>query len=112
MSCSFMTIARNSLTSTFDQMKKSKLVKVLASSFVTGIIACLAAVTCFASDPEPSAATITDMSSTLVSAFGSLSTTLQGYIAAVLPIGIGIMGTIFGIRFGINFFMSLTHREH
>ena len=112
MNCSdFLSFARHSVSSTVEQMKKSKLVKVLASSFITGMIACLACVTCFATDPEPSA-TITDMSSTLVSAFGSLSTTLQGYIAAVLPIGIGIMGTIFGIRFGINFFMSLTHREH
>ena len=101
-----------SLQKTKKEVLNSKLGKWFTAGMLSAFIACFAAFSCFATDPEPSAATITDMSSTLVAAFGSLATTLQSYIGAVLPVGIGIMGTIFAIRFGINFFMSLTHREH
>lgn len=107
------SIAKSAVIKTKSDLLNSKLGKWLSVGALASLMACFACITAFATDPEPSGqAQITDMSSTLVTAFGSLATTLQSYIGAVLPIGIGIMGTIFAIRFGINFFMSLTHREH
>lgn len=102
---------KSAASKTKSDLFNSKVGKWVTAAMISSFVAMFAAFSCFATDGTGSA-TITDMSSTLTSAFSSLATTLQSYITAVLPIGVGIMGTIFGIRFGINFFMSLTHREH
>ena len=106
------SLAKQSLIKTKQNLVNSKVGKWVAAGLVSSFIACFACVTAFATDPPAGQATITDMSSTIATAFGSLASTLQSYISTVLPIAIGVMGTIFCVRFGINFFMSLTHREH
>ena len=107
--------AKNALIQTKQSFLNKKVGKWISAAMVSSFIACFACVTAFATDPEPSSsggATITDMSSTIADCFGTLRTSLQSYISAVLPIAVGVLGTIFCVRFGINFFMSLTHREH
>lgn len=107
------SLAKQSLIKTKQNLVNSKVGKWVAAGLVSSFIACFACISAFAADGDSSGgATIVDMSSTIATAFGTLASTLQSYISTVLPIAIGVMGTIFCVRFGINFFMSLTHREH
>ena len=108
-----LSTTKNALIQTKQSFLNKKVGKWISAAMVSSFIACFACVTAFATDPEQSGgATITDLSSTIASSFSTLGTTLTSYISAVLPIAVGVLGTIFCVRFGINFFMSLTHREH
>ncbi len=50
---------------------------------------------------------VVDLTEALTTALGSVQTVVQNMIAAALPIGLGIMGTILAIRVGVRFFRGL-----
>lgn len=52
----------------------------------------------------------TTISSVLSTAFQSMSSDIMGYVTTILPIALGIVGAIFGIRWAVKFFKSIANK--
>lgn len=46
------------------------------------------------------------ISTALQTAFNTMKTDILGYVVVILPIALGILGAILGIRYAIKFFKS------
>lgn len=53
-----------------------------------------------------------DITSALTTSFTSVASDIKGGISAVLPIALGIVGTVMVITFGIKIFKKLTNKAN
>lgn len=79
---------------------KSKASKYIVTLFVVMSMAAMTCLTCFAAD-ESSAVNISE---TIRTSFTTMQNDLISYIGIVLPIGLTIFGTYWGIQKAIKFF--------
>lgn len=89
------------------KIKNSKVAKWLSVMCVTALIAAFGCLTVFAADGETSAP---DLQSTVTSSFNGISDSIFTYIGIALPIALGIVAAIFGIKFAIRFFKSIASK--
>ena len=82
----------------------SKVGKAFSVASVSALIASIGCLTCFAEASTP------DMTSTLEESFNGMSSSVMSYIGVALPIALGIVAAIFGIKFAISFFQKITHK--
>ncbi len=50
------------------------------------------------------------MTTAFQTAIGSIQTDLMGYILVALPVGLAIVGAIFGIKKAVGFFKTLSNK--
>ena len=89
------------------KIKNSKVAKWLSVMCVTALIAAFGCLTVFAADGGTSAS---DLQSTVTSSFNGISDSIFTYIGIALPIALGIVAAIFGIKFAIRFFKSIASK--
>lgn len=82
----------------------SKFGKVLSVASVSALIASIGCLQCFAESSSP------DISSTLTTSFDSMKSDIFTYIGIALPIALGVVGAIFGIKLAIKFFSSIAKK--
>ena len=87
------------------KIKNSRLFKYLSVACVTGLIAVFGCLSVFAEE-----ASAPDLTSTVSSSFNGISNSIFTYIQIALPIGLGIVAAIFGIKFAIRFFKSIASK--
>lgn len=80
---------------------KSKASKYIVTLFVVMSMAAMTCLTCFATGEESSAVNISE---TIRTSFSTMQNDLISYIGIVLPIGLTIFGTYWGIQKAIKFF--------
>ena len=88
------------LQKTFGRHKKS-----ISIASISAIMACLSCFSVFAADETTS--NVKDQFSTAVS---GIQSNLMGYILIVVPIALGILGAIFGIKKASSFFKSMANK--
>lgn len=66
---------------------------------IGAVIASGASLTCFAADGTP-----LDLSTVLSTSLNSLTTQFNTYAGVVVPVALGIFGTVFGIQYGMKLF--------
>lgn len=82
--------------------------KAISIAFISAIMACLSRLSVFAVDGAASTTSnVKDQFSTAVS---GIQSDLMGYILIVVPIALGILGAIFGIKKAISFFKSMANK--
>ena len=91
------------------KIKNSKVAKWLSVMCVTALIAAFGCLTVFAADGETGTSG-TDLTSTVSSSFNGISDSIFTYIGIALPIALGIVAAIFGIKFAIRFFKSIASK--
>lgn len=79
----------------------------LAVSAVSASLAVTSAVSAFAADADSTTSNVKDQFSTAVS---GIQSDLMGYILIVVPISLGILGAIFGIKKAISFFKTMANK--
>lgn len=94
------------LSNVKNSLKNSKVGKWITASAVAAFCVVGSALTCFAADESTP-----DMTATLTSSFSSMQSDIFTYIGIVLPIALGIVGAIFGIKYAINFFRSTAKKS-
>ena len=86
----------------FERFRKSKFAKTLTIACITAMIACFGCIGVFAEE-----ASAPDLTSTLSTSFTGIQSQIFTYIGVALPIALGIVAAIFGIKFAIRFFKSI-----
>ncbi len=82
--------------------------KAISIAFISAIMACLSCLSVFAVDgADSTTSNVKDQFSTAVS---GIQSDLMGYILIVVPIALGILGAIFGIKKAIAFFKSMANK--
>lgn len=79
--------------------------KAISIAFISAIMACLSCLSVFAVDDTTSS--VKDQFSTAIS---GIQSDLMGYILLVVPVALGILGAIFGIKKAIAFFKSMANK--
>ncbi len=82
------------------QSAKMKISKLVVSMFVVMSMAAMTCLTCFATGEESTV----NISDTIRTSFTTMQNDLISYIGIVLPIGLTIFGTYWGIQKAIKFF--------
>ena len=70
---------------------------------ITGAVVAVAAMTVGACAAED-----TVMQTALTTGLTAASTSIMGSLASVIPIALGILAAIFGVKYGIRFFKSIS----
>ena len=83
----------------------SKFVKAFSVASVSALIACFGCLTCFAEEVSKP-----DISGTLTTSFQSIQSDIFSYVGIALPIALGVIGLIFGIKLAIKFFMNVARK--
>lgn len=81
--------------------------KAISIAFISAIMACLSCLSVFAADADSTTSNVKDQFSTAVS---GIQSDLMGYILIVVPVALGILGAIFGIKKAIAFFKSMANK--
>lgn len=81
--------------------------KLMAARNKLTIAATVAAVTAMNAMPALAAESGDTVSNALTTGLTSAKTDIMGYIAVILPIGLAVMGAIWGVKKGIAFFRSV-----
>lgn len=68
---------------------------------ITAVAAATMAVSAFAAEGDATAA--------LTTAFDGVKTSITTSVLAVLPIGLGIVGLVFGIKYAVKFFKKISN---
>lgn len=89
------------------KFRTSKVAKWFTVASLSAMMAVMMCFNCFATDGESSAA---DLSSTLSTSFNGISDQIFTYIGIALPIALGIVAAIFGIKFAVRFFKSIANK--
>ncbi len=84
---------------------KSKFGKVLSVASISALIASFGCIQCFALESSSP-----DISGTLTTSFESMKNDIFTYIGIALPIALGVVGAIFGIKLAIKFFSSIAKK--
>lgn len=79
--------------------------RAISIAFISAIMACLSCLSVFAAGEETS--NVKDQFSTAIS---GIQSDLMGYILIVVPVALGILGAIFGIKKAIAFFKSMANK--
>lgn len=87
------------------KLKSSKLAKIFTAAFTAALVACMGCIGVFAE--ETSTASTPDLGATLSTSFQSISTDIFTYIGIALPIALGVVAAVLGIKFAIRFFKSI-----
>lgn len=81
--------------------------KAISVAFISAIMACLSCFSVFAAETS---GTTSSVQSQFSEAVGGIQSDLMGYILIVVPIALGILGAIFGIKKAISFFKSMANK--
>lgn len=90
------------------KLKNSKASKWLATTAVTASIACCGAIGAFAAEESTSSAG--DLQTAVTDSFNSMQGEIMNYILIALPIALGVVAAIFGIKYAIKFFTSMSKK--
>lgn len=85
-----------------EKFKNSKFAKAVTVACITAMVACFGCLGAFAEEASGA-----DLTSTLSTSFNSIKTDILSYVGVALPIALGIVAAIFGIKFAIRFFKSI-----
>lgn len=86
--------------------KSSKVGKWLATAAVTASIACMGVVGAFAAEESGSA----DLTSAVTESFNTMKGDIMNYILIALPIALGVVAAIFGIKYAVKFFTNMSKK--
>ena len=89
------------------KVKNSRVAKWFTVASLSAMMAVMMCFNCFAADGESSAA---DLAGTLTTSFNSISDQIFTYIGIALPIALGIVAAIFGIKFAVRFFKNIANK--
>lgn len=88
------------------KFRNSKVAKWITVSSLSAMMAVMMCFNCFAAD-ESSAV---DLTGTLTTSFNSIHDQIFTYIGIALPIALGIVAAIFGIKFAVRFFKNIANK--
>lgn len=86
------------------KVKNSRVAKWFTVAFLSAMMAVMMCFNCFAADESSGA----DLQTALSSSFNSMADNIMGYLGIALPIGLTIVGAIFGIKMAIKFFKNVS----
>lgn len=86
------------------KFKSSKVVKYLTTFAVAAMIACFGAFSCFAAEETSS------LTSTVTESFNTIKSDILNYILIALPIALGVVAAVFGIKYAIKFFTQMSKK--
>ena len=89
------------------KLKSSKASKWLATAAVTAMIACMGIMSCFAAEGETSGG---DLTSAVTESFNTMKGDIMNYILIALPIALGVVAAIFGIKYAVKFFTNMSKK--
>lgn len=88
---------------TRSKFKSSKVGKWLATAAVTASIACMGVVGAFAAESS-------DLTSAVTESFNTMKGDIMNYILIALPIALGVVAAIFGIKYAVKFFTNMSKK--
>lgn len=90
------------------KLKSSKISKWLVTAAITASLFCFGAMSAFAADPQASSG---DLTSAVTDSFNTMKGDIMNYILIALPIALGVVAAIFGIKYAVKFFTNMSKKS-